>query len=80
MEQYGFAHLNGTKCVVLNDQKDENGCITIHIFESDNKDRQSGIPPHNVKKVRNELTKNFDSSGKPITVITLSHADPDFEK
>ena len=60
----------GTGVIVVNNQPDEDGDIFIRPLEGDCRNRQWVVPPDMIIFI--EEVTNKDSSGKPITVVTLS--------
>ena len=59
----------GTKVIVVDNKPDEYGGIGIRPLEGDCSNRQWFVKPHKIEFI--EEVTNKDSSGKPITVVTL---------
>ena len=59
----------GTKVIVTNNQQDEIGAIRIRPLEGQFSGRQWDVFPHMIEFI--EEVTNLDSTGNPITVITL---------
>ena len=63
----------GSEVIVTNYEPDEYGWISIRPLEGELSRKQWGVPPHMIQFIK-EVT-NLDSTGNPITVITLDVND-----